>query len=662
MNYESMWRTPRKAQRVSKACDFCNRRSIKCGKSEDPLRRCQNCSDFDIPCTFDRPAKRRGVKAGTRALTRDAQFVTTPVSEHFTPVAASAPTTRTTLGSPPSMSPSYPGSAHTQVLDGDPWSAFNTSGVATEGYDDDVALRDSWSTFAISTNRQIQDLVQVYFEIVYPIFPLFHKQSFIRKVQNQEYIRNPGLFASTMAVCALVSDRVRDGALFTNRWRRDQLAEQPSGTFYAAAKDCIPRDLSRAKGMNYMRACAILAIASIQNGQIKNIRKYSGMYHTLTSMDGLHDENLWPKDLSLIETEERQRLFWSMYTMDIYSTIVWGGVIRYREANSLVRYPSEVDEFIIYHDYGLPPVSPYSSVLSSGDVTIASPQPVAWLRGWNFTTDLYRILEHVVDSNWRHFSAANGTAQVHSLFSPPSISVAAVMEHVLSMYTALPSQFKETSPITGDMTKDLFGFQSANIQATLQLLRMSILSAEELGVDRKCEVAEDLLRFFSKVPLEYLRAISSPLLHHLGAIGYILGSVMAGRLSEASYQRVRTLLVDIAALLHLLETSLQCATGASERLWSQLDRIDAYMHASRQLNLTAGHPPTNNNSVPVDAGSWPTTLSTADSHGGSGPAVGAPTALSEQTLQFQLPPELLTNWSWPLDAAHSEGFLPLAFE
>jgi hypothetical protein len=31
-------------------------------------------------------------------------------------------------------------------------------------------------------------------------------------------------------------------------------------------------------------------------------------------------------------------------------------------------------------------------------------------------------------------------------------------------------------------------------------------------------------------------------LHHLGGIGYILGSVMEGSLSEVSYQRVRTLL------------------------------------------------------------------------------------------------------------------------
>lgn len=204
--------------------------------------------------------------------------------------------------------------------------------------------------------------------------------------------------------------------------------------------------------------------------------------------------------------------FWSIYTLDIYSTIVWGGVIRYREAHSLVRYPSEVDdEFITPQGYGLPPVSPASSVLSPGDVTIVSRQPVAWLRGWNFTTDLYRILEHVVDANKRRHSSANGTSQVWSLFTPASMSEPAVMERVLSMYAALPSQFKETPPTTGDMARDLFGFQSANIQATLQLLRMMLLSAEELGVDRKCDVARELLSVFSNVPVEYLKAISSPL-------------------------------------------------------------------------------------------------------------------------------------------------------
>jgi hypothetical protein len=132
--------------------------------------------------------------------------------------------------------------------------------------------------------------------------------SFIERINSKEHLRNQGLFASTMAVCSLASGRARDGALYCNRWHREDLIDPPSEAFFAAAQDSIPRDLIAAKGIHYMRACAVLAIASIQNGQIKNMQKYSGLYHTLISMDGLYDEKLWPKVLSPIETEERRRL------------------------------------------------------------------------------------------------------------------------------------------------------------------------------------------------------------------------------------------------------------------------------------------------------------------------------------------------------------------
>jgi hypothetical protein len=111
-----------------------------------------------------------------------------------------------------------------------------------------------------------------------------------------------------MAACALASGRARDGALYSSRWHLPELADPPSEVFYAAARDSIPKDLSTAKGFNFMRACAILAIASIQNGQIKAMQQYSGYYHTLIAMEGLYDEKLWPKNISPIEVEERRRL------------------------------------------------------------------------------------------------------------------------------------------------------------------------------------------------------------------------------------------------------------------------------------------------------------------------------------------------------------------
>ncbi|KAF7716031.1 Fungal Zn(2)-Cys(6) binuclear cluster domain-containing protein [Penicillium ucsense] len=608
---------PRKLQRVSKACDFCNRRSTRCGKSEDPLGRCQNCADFDVPCTYDRPTKRRGIKAGSKNHDQDTSYSRSSVD--LIPNSRMA-ASGSASGSSGSRSSIQQEACFRPSGTGDPWTSFNTGWSTSEGYDDDGALRNSWKAFGISSDQQIKNLVQVYFEI--------------------------GLFASTMAVCALASGRARDGALYSSRWRREELIEPPSEAFYAAAKDTFPRDLALARGFNYMRTCAILAIASIQNGQIKNLQKYSGMYHTLTTVEGLHDEKLWPKDIGIIETEERRRLFWSIYTLDVYASIVWGGIIRYREAHSLVRYPSELDdEYISDRGYDLPQVSPTPQKSGPGDAQTANGLPVSWIHGWNFTTDLYRILEHVADGTRRRFSTANGTIEVWSMFSPASMSEPIVMERVLSMYAALPPQFRETRPTTGDINQDLFGFP-------------------EIGVDRKCDVAGELLSAFSKVPVEYLKAISSPLLHHLGGIGYILDSVMEGSLSDESYCRVRTLLLEMADLLHRLDSNLHSSAGTSQRPRAQVECIDGYMRASRLVNFSAAPLPASN-----DAVNNPQRTVKAESLVSPGmytrtvyPSMPASTSVSHSMMQFQLPPGLLTDWPWPLDNSHSETFLPLAFE
>lgn len=161
-----MSQRPKKLQRVSKACkclqnhalrviatdqspgDFCNRRSIKCSKGDDPLGRCQNCADFDVPCTFDRPIKRRGVKS-SRTVSQDAPDLTSPLSSGVR---------------------SQSDASQKWSRSGDSWAALNPLWAAQDNPDrDETALRRSWSAFAIATERTIRNLVQVYFEIVYPM-------------------------------------------------------------------------------------------------------------------------------------------------------------------------------------------------------------------------------------------------------------------------------------------------------------------------------------------------------------------------------------------------------------------------------------------------------------------------------------------------------------
>lgn len=141
---------------------------------------------------------------------------------------------------------------------------------------------------------------------------------------------------------------------------------------------------------------------------------------------------------------------------------------RSRESQCNVLYPYELDDDDIFP-------SGYNMAVSS---CISQPDPRApiistidrpnWLRGWNFTTDLYRLLEHALD----HFRRKRLKRQMPSPFqayADDSPLQSSVMDTVMSLYAQLPQRFKETRPITVDPTEDRYSFQAANIVATLQV-------------------------------------------------------------------------------------------------------------------------------------------------------------------------------------------------
>jgi hypothetical protein len=228
-----------------------------------------------------------------------------------------------------------------------------------------------------------------------------------------------------------------------------------------------------------------------------------------------------------------------MYTLEVYSSIVWGSIIRCRESQSYVSFPSEVeDEF--FSDSGY---HPPGALLSTFQTQVTN--PISWLHGWNFTTELYRILEHAMDDFHRRRPSNIGPFSPSDIFGRDGPHQSVVLNKVMSIYDELPPRFKETklSPQNGKGgLEDKFSFQAANITATLQLVRMVLFTAEDATVDQKCAITRDLLDGFAKVPIFFLRAISSPLLHHLAGIGTILSSVMEGPLCESSYLQVREVL------------------------------------------------------------------------------------------------------------------------
>jgi hypothetical protein len=141
-----------------------------------------------------------------------------------------------------------------------------------------------------------------------------------------------------------------------------------------------------------------------------------------------------------------------MYTLEVYSSIIWNGVTRCREQQINVSYTTEIDdEFFNDMGYTQSASSPVSISLSPSD-RFGDVRSTSWLCGWNFTTDLYRILEHVV-TNF-HGRSQHKRTILRSMFGEnTSLSAISVRNSVMALYDNLPGCFKEFPELTCNPSK-----------------------------------------------------------------------------------------------------------------------------------------------------------------------------------------------------------------
>ncbi|QKD53749.2 uncharacterized protein FOBCDRAFT_181898 [Fusarium oxysporum Fo47] len=496
-----------KRRRITQACDYCHQRSIRCRPSSDN-QGCQNCKDFAQECTYHRTPRRRGTKPRDESTDH----------KNYSEDAARPPLNAANAGLAQESSPP-------------------SHDVRCVPRPRAVSVHDNqWKAPHIASQASIMDLIEIYFEIVYPIFPFFHQPTFVRRISRAEYTSEKSIFSVTMALCALVSGRIRDGSVTNPKWDLESLHKIQPELFYDEAKKQL-LELATESNIHILRAHAILAIAAIQNGKTRDMHHHLGSYHTLVAMDGLHNEANWPRNIDVVEREERRRLV--------------------RHAKSSFRRQSFAG------------------------------REECWLSGWNFITDLYRVLEHALTRLRGYRRRQTTNSFLVGMFEEDfTATKASVRESVFQMYLNLPDCFKETPQMVCNVKKDRFGFQAANITATFQLLRIVLFAGSGTSIEQRCQIASEVVEAFVSIPIAYLLSISTPLLHHLGGIGSILGNVLEEPLSEADYTRVRGVMLSMAMLLENLEV-IHHSTSASEKLRSQVSRIDEYMTRQRQIAPSA---------------------------------------------------------------------------
>ncbi|VUC30167.1 unnamed protein product [Clonostachys rosea] len=572
---------PPKRKRNARACDRCHKNASKCSPGVEGTT-CVRCAENDAYCTYNRPKKRRGPSSKKAQAGQD-----------DAPTAADI----TLSPEPRAMVP-------------DPITTSNVEAelmAKTPEHSSSLDRRTSpfYARYQDTLKPEIiEGLVDVFYYVGYPLRPYFHWPTYRAQIQQQEYRSDWSVFIVTMAVCCLAAGRLNDGISISTALQ--QIRSESawlSNECYKAAVDAMPKELTEAPDWySLMKAKGLLASACLQNEQVKKSISHGGDYISISMGRGFHDEANWPSDLSERDKQERRRLFWGCYQHDQHMAKSFGSVARQREAKATVQYPAEVFD---------------DSDISLHGIQVRPGKQSSFLRGWNFCTDLYRILEHTegLIRPGRQITPEEPGGKVTLFLAgrrSPKTLAADSLRLVSQLYEELPDDLKRIKAITGDPQVDRHGFigkrpliitsrvtiipgkradmikLASNVLITIQTLKMVLVGSEKPSVHLHCAIATELLDELGAIPMGFFHATSTVTLHHLAQVGHMLAGIIQQPVSAWTYLHVRNILLVLAEFLTRVESTRPSNSGLSDKLRAQISRIDVCMQQLSRRNPEPG--------------------------------------------------------------------------
>ncbi|PYI04875.1 Zn(II)2Cys6 transcription factor [Aspergillus sclerotiicarbonarius CBS 121057] len=235
--------------RLRKACDACSIRKVKCDTSGPP---CRSCASLDIPCTYERPSRRRGPP------NRHAEaFKKQKLAE--SPAGSPSPSDHTTTPGPP---PSTPSSSSAPL-----------------------------SLESICSLPTIRLLVDDFFTFIHPLVPIPHEPTFRASLERREDLTNPTFLALTAAMIGTLV------ASFPRRPKQHIKTEAEKAAFphsMALVKRC--HDVAvQARGSGYLDRSATVYDAAISyflglcSGYVWHMRRCRAYFAECLTMIHVYD-------------------------------------------------------------------------------------------------------------------------------------------------------------------------------------------------------------------------------------------------------------------------------------------------------------------------------------------------------------------------------------
>ncbi|KDE04670.1 hypothetical protein MVLG_04894 [Microbotryum lychnidis-dioicae p1A1 Lamole] len=563
-----------KRRRITRACDQCHARSIKCVQNENG--QCNACETTHKSCTYDRPKLTRGVRRQARddmqpgplriilcrALRTDPHFASSGSRfPHFQPTPKCIDPGRSPASSF-DESPSSINNTSTSSSNPHPRQAKQaqtkqpSSGAAAAAAENGVAATasssnastaapppatsslpasTSWQPPEVAHSGSIPLLCEYYYQTIYPCTPLFHWPTFVPRIRSQEYLTNRPLCATVLSLCAVASARWREcgpSTIFVSPPELSHLNRPPPDVpeeFLDAARRTIR--IGPISGQRHafddIRASGLLTIAAVQFGLFDELAYWMGVYFAMAGQNNLHSEQMWPNDLSVVERDEMRHLVWLIYQHDVYTSVVVGGPILHREVQVDVSYPTEMPD-----------------VPSS-----------YWIEGWNKTSDVYRLLEHACNAyrNVSHASALTRPLLVSPNQGHASTLLTGAIEALRKSLPRWCTQFRPVPP-GQEIQLHRLNFTALNLLLTFQNASIISLCARNgFTTEEGVAVALQLVKSLNQVPAEYLQAMNMPLFYQLIGVGIVLQSGAAPAVtSQSTLISVQSILRDMSRIIKLL--------------------------------------------------------------------------------------------------------------
>lgn len=336
-----------------------------------------------------------------------------------------------------------------------------------------------------------------------------------------------------MALCAVSSQTASFNAVFDESLLEDH-ALPDCHQYFAEAVSRIPAHFAQSQDLDYLRAFGLLAVYSLQRSDTNNLHRYLGLYHALVAQHGFHDEAKWPRDISLGEIDDRRRLFWCVYRLEIHSACVFGHVVRMPEAQVSVSYPR---------------------ITPSMD-----PEAQAWTAGWDYITDLFRLLEYAIFS----LRACKTRKAVLAVFCDRP-SPTTLLDSLTRLKASKPRSLFDSSDNPSQLRSNRCKYMGVQITCTETLVTILGLLYCQAPAGEVMGLAEDFLQELSQAPLIMFKVASGQIVHQLLGVGHMICNV--SRYDNGQYvPEAKRLITFIGDLVQNLEHDIPSAAAAAERL------------------------------------------------------------------------------------------------